>query len=896
MLVRLNTILFTLPLYWFAAFSAEAALDTNADRQHLADRPDGIHITDGSYVMTVGELQINITNHGLIGSMYTQGLPYSHAPSGQWPAGSGNEYLWAGGLWIGGRINNDLRVSTGQYEREFRPTRDLWSTLYEARDREVVRPGGNSDASGFRVPDKNADDDGDGVVDEETLNGLDDDGDGRIDEDFGQIGDQMMVCTMYDNTPLASEIYPDHEPLNLRVVQTTAAFAANDYADFVALRYEVTNVGATDIDDMFFGFLTDCDIGPRGKPNLARDDRTGFFEGLVRSSNRSWSYVRVGYMYDAGDDPLPGYFGVAGLGDSRFRSYQYYSSNQTYEAGGRPIDDAQRYESMSRYRIDRDFDDAKPNDYSFLLSTGRHAILAPGSTYSFDMVLVAGDGLEGMLTACANADLAYRGAYFDMDNDPETGTRGREFKECFTEIPHPGHIYYQRAASLMQNWCSEGNGGFASITEDDFVEESGQWCIWLNVDNCAECSNRSGVDCNYDSSVFWTYWNCADETLPAPERLGCTGIAGRETRIPWIDTRVPPPSPDLRVWPQDNAVHVFWNDESQYAEDFELEMVDFESYRIWRADNWARPRGTSTNTGPGTELWQMIAEFDVINDMEIVVSESMVDTVALGRNTGLEPVAYRPRCLDDLRYEELAIAMQSVVDADTDGHLTRRPRLRDGSGAPISGFENLLRWESEPTVLDTFFMVAEREAAAGVVPKRGMSFYEYVDRGPHNGFLYYYSVTATDRRIEFDDSRPVNRGYGLVGSPNSSFTFTTPAAAAQTATQRAELGANIYVYPNPATNESLAEFQQFPPSNDDPTGVRIVFANLPRAKNRVRVYTAAGDLVKELSHDGSQGYGQISWNMVSDNGHEIVSGIYLFSVESDRSEFDDFVGRFVVVR
>ena len=35
------------------------------------DDMDGVHVVDGSYVMNVGELQVNITNHGLIGSQYS---------------------------------------------------------------------------------------------------------------------------------------------------------------------------------------------------------------------------------------------------------------------------------------------------------------------------------------------------------------------------------------------------------------------------------------------------------------------------------------------------------------------------------------------------------------------------------------------------------------------------------------------------------------------------------------------------------------------------------------------------------------------------------------------------------------------------------------------------------
>ena len=104
------------------------------------DRPDGIHVVDGSYVMNVGNLHMNITNHGLIGSRYTQPTTYSEAPSGQWPGGSGVEYLWAAGLWVGGVLGSDQLVSTGQYAREIRPQFGPENTIYEARGGRVVRP------------------------------------------------------------------------------------------------------------------------------------------------------------------------------------------------------------------------------------------------------------------------------------------------------------------------------------------------------------------------------------------------------------------------------------------------------------------------------------------------------------------------------------------------------------------------------------------------------------------------------------------------------------------------------------------------------------------------------------------------------------------------------------
>ena len=57
-----------------------------------------------------------------------------------------------------------------------------------------------------------------------------------------------------------------------------------------------------------------------------------------------------------------------------------------------------------------------------------------------------------------------------------------------------------------------------------------------------------------------------------------------------------------------------------------------------------------------------------------------------------------------------------------------------------------------------------------------------------------------------------------------------------------------------------------------------------------------GDLVETLEHDGTGGVGDVSWNLVSRNGQEIVSGIYLYVVKSEDPRFEDFTGKFVVIR
>jgi len=431
--------------------------------------------------------------------------------------------------------------------------------------------------------------------------------------------------------------------------------------------------------------------------------------------------------------------------------------------------------------------------------------------------------------------------------------------------------------------------------------EGSEICAMFNMDNCLECVRQLGRVCNEaDFEELNGLWDCNKDI---PEHApGCTGLDGEDTQIHWLVGMAPPP-PGLRLWSTDSRVHVFWDNRSETIEDIRLKKIDFESYRVWRADNWDRPFGTSIDNGPENGLWQLINEFDIVNTY---VSSRMVDnvvyrdTIPLGANTGLEGVQYSPRSLVDPLYEGLADSTQVCIDNDPEGDYPDRPDLRDSDGVLINEFMPIWAWESYPDVLDTFWAVAFRDSnsAEGIILKNSTKYYEYVDHDIHNGFIYFYSVTATDHELEAGDTPVVDLplGLGLIGNPGSSFLPTSPGTDAQTAEERERDGINIYVFPNPATREALEEYQQLFPNGDDPTGVRVTFCNLPMANNVVSIYTVSGDLVQTIVHDGSSGTGHFSWNLMSRNGQEIVSGIYLYSVESDNDKFEDFVGKFVIVR
>ena len=138
----------------------------------------------------------------------------------------------------------------------------------------------------------------------------------------------------------------------------------------------------------------------------------------------------------------------------------------------------------------------------------------------------------------------------------------------------------------------------------------------------------------------------------------------------------------------------------------------------------------------------------------------------------------------------------------------------------------------------------------------------------------------------------------------------------------ARKGHQVWVVPNPYKGfRNLADRPSawdLTPNATDPTGTHIDFMGLPPGRWTIRIFTVAGDLVQELHSTDAvnesvrgpvslpggtvPGYnrqqdtpndGEARWNLISRNGQDIVSGIYLFTVDSDQGIQR---GRFVVIR
>ena len=409
-------------------------------------------VADGHVFHDVGALWNHVTNWGLIGANAGATCTWCDAPSARWPGETGDDYLWAAGLWVGGRVLGETLVSTGQFDREIMATDAAGDTIFSTASGAV---------GGSRYPWPDPDDDGDGLEDEDPLNGLDDDEDGLVDEDFAAVSDQHFRCTMSDYTPLSTELYPDHTPLMVSVVQNSYQWSAPEAADFIGYDYAVTNDGVAAIEDVYLGMFADFEIPANPLIGGEQNDLAEYYEGVAADANGRQVDVRLAYMHDETEDhPYIGFVlcghtvdaaGVTAPTEISVSGMQIMKPNVDFIYGGDPTNDAERYELLSTAGIDSGSPSWAPRDYRVLLCCGPFPTLAPGATVEFQTALVIGEDLDALIATAAEAVSTWQGQTFDRDEDPSNGDEYvvRWLRE--DEVPVPA--FYGRIAVRHVSGC-----------------------------------------------------------------------------------------------------------------------------------------------------------------------------------------------------------------------------------------------------------------------------------------------------------------------------------------------------------------------------------------------------------------------------------------------------------
>lgn len=153
----------------------------------------------------------------------------------------------------------------------------------------------------------------------------------------------------------------------------------------------------------------------------------------------------------------------------------------------------------------------------------------------------------------------------------------------------------------------------------------------------------------------------------------------------------------------------------------------------------------------------------------------------------------------------------------------------------------------------------------------------FVDQANLGGFTSQYAVTSIDTvhlvNSDFTES-PIEPGEVVTVEPSG-----PPADNLE----------RVAVVPNPF--KGSAEWDPAPGEN------HVHFIHLP-AGSTVRIFTSSAELVRELKQDPNANSGGITgdldWDLKNADGRKVVSGIYIYQVESPQGRSKR--GHFVVIR
>ncbi len=339
---------------------------------------------------TVSQLGMTITNYGVLG----EGWNNEDQPSCRYKQHTEVlreqvEHFSYAGLWVGGIVNGDRRVSTSIVDGVFE-SGDAGFEYFANSDIEIrssISSTADDPMAQYYSPDA--------------------------------VSHQDMIMNFVDY----GRVITDHTPLGISVDLESYSWNFNFADAFAILNYKITNVSNDTIKDIYAGFWVD--------PSVANMNYTSEYEpgggftwydnldGFDETIDEAGFNREIAYQYDAdGDDGwAESYIGFALLGGSVPRQYltSYYSqwvwsssNNSDYPAYVMPLTDDARYEALLS-SVPKGSDSniytsegypSSPNSWLFLLSAGPFGSqpIAPDSS---QWALPPGESFEAVFTVVA---------------------------------------------------------------------------------------------------------------------------------------------------------------------------------------------------------------------------------------------------------------------------------------------------------------------------------------------------------------------------------------------------------------------------------------------------------------------------------------------------------------
>ena len=753
----------------------------------------------------------------------------------------------------------------------------------------------------------------------------DDDGDGRVDEDGAPVSEQDFISYYYDYCPFGTTGDRDsgmsrgsntHWPLNVRVRQMSYQWSYDYIKNLVYVEFNITNMNIATQDTLFdcaMGIYMDCDVGPQswGREKAA-DDKSGYVKG---------EGYEFAYTYDADGDgglttglvgarvctPNPEklkyhcWYWEVGDGPDDFKPGTIVANktgNEKYALLTGKNPDASKFDPLRPERDDiTEYEQPDAKDTRFLFAfygdmkgmnnpTEGSWNLAPGRTMKIVIAIFPGDNKEDLKRSARWAKVIYGEAQdlttvvlpdtFPHYNPPEPP----EIPKMYAEILDDGK-------QIDVYWDNRSEFSYDTMTVLSAV---------IGWQNPAYEGYKPGLDSD-PNFIDWSGY--PEEFKP---RFGDSSYK----------------------WNMNATVNPYTASRLRH---------DFQGYSLWG------------RSGSGSqEDWEQMERWDKIDTAQDLVDYNVNfgDTlyVDYGGYLGIDKGLPNPNAwtetdqyanyyrFDDFYHLVPCAANETFygwpiynhnVNYDANIQAQADQIAADHAGKPTQYIMQLqARLFKHPLLRDEIF---DELADTKLIPLPGHGgqvalgdddkltelhhkrlarrYYRSQIMYPRRGIEYYLAVTAFDRGIPSQRLNFLETGRDKDANMKVFF----PGTLAK------ENMDNIYVIPNPYIGSSTFDGRREGDEKGDKSR-RIWFVNLPM-ECTIRIYTLAGDLVKEIYHNGghttdiltiskadSQGIsasGMHEWDLLSKNRQIIAPGVYLYSVEN-KADNKIKVGKFVIIK
>jgi hypothetical protein len=332
-------------------------LTANERYTHVLQKP-GVDVADYVHYTTVGQLGLTITNFGVLGEGYNN----PKQPSCMYKQYPDNikeqvEHMSYGGLWVGGIVDGEKRVSTAIVDGVF----DYGSEGFEYTDNgDSVRERSSIPTSPVYSP--------------------------------YAVSHQDFMTTFHDQSGVVN-----HKPLNIQVDLTSYAWNYSFTEAFVILNYRISNRGSSTIKNTYVGIWADASIGNMNYTSIYEpgggwswyDNLNGFDESMfdpLQDDDFPGLPRDIAYQYDVDGDNgyAQSYVGYTCLGsetvprkfwDTYYNQWMWNrSSNLDYPEYYLPLTDAERYDKL-RSSVPKRPGDALYTDEGYPNTAGSWMIL-----------------------------------------------------------------------------------------------------------------------------------------------------------------------------------------------------------------------------------------------------------------------------------------------------------------------------------------------------------------------------------------------------------------------------------------------------------------------------------------------------------------------------------------